>query len=102
MVAETVVKFKGSIMNTGVEAAFSTVISAKKMPLVKLADYKNDMLSISDEEEMLGFKYVYQTRLTKETVNERMRSSIGMWTQQETFIDNNIQYVLNRLHDYYA
>lgn len=101
MVAETVVKFKGSIMNTGVEAAFSTVISSKKMALTKLAAYKNPLLNITEEEEMLGFKYVYQTRLTKETVNERIRSSIGMWTQQETFIDNNIQHVIDRLHEYY-
>ena len=30
-----------------------------------------------------------------------MRSPVGMWEIKETFIDNNIQHVLNRLHDYY-
>jgi len=101
MVNETLVKVKGAIMNQGIESYFSTVISSKKMPINKLDKYKNDLLTISEEEEMLGFKYVYQTRLTKETVNERMRSSLGMWTTAETYIDNNVQHVINRLHEYY-
>ena len=48
-----------------------------------------------------GFKYVFQTRLTKETVNERIRSPMGMWPRNETYIDNNLQNVINRLHEYY-
>ena len=102
MIMETMVKVKGSIMNVGVESFFSTVISCKKMPLSKLKNYSSPLLNITPEEEMLGFKYVFQTRLTKETVNERMRSSLGMWTTNETYIDNNVQLVLDRLHQYYA
>lgn len=102
MINETIVKVKGSIMNEGVESFFSTVLSSKKMPLKKLEGYASDLLIITPEEEALGFKYVYQTRLTKETVNERMRSSLGMWSVAETFIDNNIQHVITRLHEYYA
>jgi hypothetical protein len=101
MVNETIVKVKGSLMNQGIESFFSTVISCKKMPLSKLKLANSPMYKINDDEETLGFKYVYQTRLTKETVNERMRSPVGMWEIKETFIDNNIQHVLNRLHDYY-
>jgi len=101
MVNETMVKVKGSIMNQGVESFFSTVISCKKMPLAKMDIAKSPMYKVDETEEMLGFKYVYQTRLTKETVNERMRSPVGMWKLEETFIDNNIQHVLNRLHEYY-
>jgi len=101
MVNETLVKVKGSLMNQGIESFFSTVISTKKVPISKLGLYKSDLLNITEEEEMLGFKYVFQTRLTKETVNERMRSSLGMWTVEETFIDNNIQHVIQRLHEYY-
>ena len=101
MATETLVKVKGSVMNQGIESAFSTVISTKKMPIKKLADFNNPMLVITPEEEALGFKYVFQTKLTKDTVNERMRGSLGMWSTDETFIDNNIQYVINRLHEYY-
>ena len=101
MINETLVKVKGSIMNQGVESAFSTVISSKKVPIKKLKDSDNPMLTITPEEEALGFKYCYQVRLTKDTVNERMRGSLGMWQTSETFIDNNVQHVIDRLHDYY-
>jgi len=101
MVMETKVPVKGALQNTGIESFFSTVLSTKKMTLKKLEPYKNSLLTISEEEEALGFKYVFQTRLTKETVDERMRSAMGMWTQQETYIDNNVQHVINRLHEYY-
>ena len=59
------------------------------------------MLNITPEEEALGFKYVYQTKLTKDTVNERLRGPLGLWDTKETYIDNNIQLVINRLRDYY-
>lgn len=102
MVMETKVPVKGALANTGVESFFSSVISSKKMTIKKLKDFKNPMLNITEEEEALGFKYVFQTRLTKETVDERMRSAMGMWSQQETYIDNNVQHVIDRLHEYYA
>lgn len=102
MINETLVKVKGSTMNTGIESFFSTVLSTKKVSIKKLEGFVSDLLTITPEEEALGFKYVFQTRLTKETVNERMRSSLGMWSVNETFIDNNIQLVINRLHEYYA
>lgn len=102
MVNEVIVKVKGSLMNTGIESFFSNVISSKKLTLKKLSDYSNSMLNISDEEKMLGFKYVFQTRLTKDTVNERIRAPMGMWSPEETFIDNNLVHVLDRLHKYYV
>ena len=101
MVNETMVKVKGSLMNTGVESYFSTVIGCKKVPLKNLETYKSDLLSYNDEEKLLEYKYVYQTKLTKDTVNERIRSPMRMWDMQETFIDNNLQHILDRLHEYY-
>lgn len=102
MAVETKVPVKGSLKNNGVESYFSLVIASKKVPLKALKDYSNSMLTITPEEEALGFKYVYQTRLTKDTVHERLRGPLGMFDAKETFIDNNIQLVLNRLHEYYA
>lgn len=101
MAMETLVKVKGSLMNQGVESFFSTVISSKKVELSKLTGYESSLLNITPEEEALGFKYVFQTKLTKDTVNERIRSSLGMWTVKETFIDNNVQHVIDRLQQYY-
>ena len=103
MVNETLVKVKGSLMNQGIESFFTTVISTKKLPLTKLDDKlaKSKLYNVTDEDKANGFKYVYQTRLTKETVNERMRAPMGMWNMKETYIDNNLQSVINRLHEYY-
>lgn len=102
MVMETLVPIKGSVKNNGVESYFSCIIAAKKVKLKDLESYGSDMLTITPEEEALGFKYVFQTRLTKDTVNERLRGPLGLWDAKETFIDNNMQLVLNRLHEYYG
>jgi hypothetical protein len=98
---ETLVKVPGSLMNFGIESFFSTVISTKKVALKQLVGYENGLLTITPEEEMLKYKYVFQTRLTKDTVHERMRGPIGMWDIKETYIDNNMQSVINRLKGYY-
>jgi AAA domain len=102
MVMETKVPVKGATKNNGVESYFSVVIAAKKMTLKALEPYKSPLLNITPEEEALGFKYVFQTKITKETVNERLRGPLGLFETNETFIDNNIQLVLDRLHEYYA
>jgi len=102
MAMETLIKVKGSIMNTGIESYFSTVISTKKVQLSALKAYQSPLLTITDEEEALGFKYVFQVKLTKETVNERIRAALGMWETNETYIDNDVQLVTDRLHEYYA
>jgi len=103
MINETVVKVKGSLMNEGIESYFSSVISTKKMDLTRIPANRatSSLYTITEEDELNGFKYVFQTRLTKETVNERIRSPIGMWAVNETFIDNNLQNVVTRLHEYY-
>jgi len=102
MVMETKVPVKGATKNNGIESYFSLVIATKKVPLKTLKDYQSDLLNITPEEQALGFKYVFQTKLTKETVGERLRGPLGMFDTQETFIDNNAQLVMNRLHEYYA
>jgi len=101
MVMETKVPVKGALKNNGIEAYFSTVITARKISIGDLKNYENDLLVITPEEEALGYKYVYQTKITKETVHHRIRSSMGMWDTKETFIDNDATLLLKRLHQYY-
>lgn len=102
MVVETSVPVKGSLKNNGIESYFSVVIASKKVKLKDLANYKSDLLTITPEEEALGFKYVFQTKITKDTVNERLRGPLGLFDSKESFIDNNIELVLQRLTEYYA
>lgn len=101
MVMETRVPIKGSLANQGVESYFSCIVSTKKVTLDALADYQNDLLTYDEREQALGFKYVFQTQITKDTVNERMRSPMGLFTDQETFINNDVSLVLQRLNEYY-
>jgi hypothetical protein len=102
MVMETLVKVKGSLMNQGIESYFNNVISTKVVPLSELSEYSNDLLHITEDDEDLGIKYVYQTRKTPNTVNERIRGPLRFWKKNETYIDNNLQQVLDRLRDYYG
>lgn len=102
MELETCVPIKGSLANQGVESYFSTVVSTKKVKLADLEDYKNDLLNVTPREEKLKFKYVFQTQITADTVNERMRSALGLFNDEETFIDNDASLLMDRLHEYYT
>lgn len=95
------VPIKGSLKNNGVEAYFSTVVSTKKMPIKALEEYGSDLLHITEDDDDLGFKYVFQTRPTKATVGERMRSPMGMFSKAQTFMDNDAQALLDHLHAFY-
>ena len=101
MEMRTSVPIKGSLKNNGVEAYFSTVVAAKKMSIKDLAGYKSDLLNITDEEQELGYKHVLQTRPTKTTTGERIRSPMGMFTKEQTFIDNDAQLLLDHLDEFY-
>lgn len=101
MEIKTSVPIKGSIKNNGVEAYFSTVVAAKKMTIKDLSGYSSDLLNISDEDKELGYKHVFQTRPTKTTVGERIRSPMGLFSKDQTFIDNDAQLLLDHLHAFY-
>ncbi len=102
MEMNTFVPVKGSLANNGIEAYFSTVVSTKKMPLKALTEYESNLLNITSEDESLGYKHVFQTKLTKETVGERVRSPMGMFTQKQTYMDNDAQTLLDHLGAFYA
>jgi hypothetical protein len=99
---KTQVPIKGSLKNNGIEAYFSTVVAAKKLPLKELEEYKSDLLTLAGEDIDLGYKHVFQTRLTKTTVGERIRSPMGMFAPNETFMDNDCQILLDHLQSFYA
>lgn len=101
MVMETSVPIKGALKNNGIEAYFSTVVAAKKVTLKELDKYKSDLLTITPEDELVGYKHVFQTRLTKGTVGERIRSPMGLFTPDQTYMDNDCQLLLNHLNAFY-
>lgn len=101
MEMKTMVPIKGALANQGVEAYFSTVVAAKKLPLKDLEGYSSDLLHITEEEKDLGFKYIFQTRITKNTTGERIRSPMGLFTKEQTYMDNDCQVLLDHLTEYY-
>lgn len=102
MQMETRVPVKGSVGKIGVEADFTTILSTKQMPIKKLEGHENDLLHITDAEREDGFKYVFCTRVNKESIGEKMRSAIGLWNRKELYIDNDLNQVFNRLKQYYS
>ena len=98
---EVSVPIKGALKNNGIEAYSSCVVAAKKMPIKDLKAYENDMLHITEEDELVGYKHVFQTKITKTTTGERIRSPMGLFSTKETFIDNDAQLLLDHLNDFY-
>ncbi len=58
---DTAVPIKGALKNNGIEAYFSTNVSAKKVTLKELEPYANDLLTITEDDELVGYKHVFQT-----------------------------------------
>ena len=98
---KTSVPIKGSLKNNGIEAYFSTVVAAKKITIKDLEKVANNMLKVTEEERELGFKHVFQTRITKTTVGERIRAPMGMFSKEQTYIDNDVQLLLDHLTAFY-
>jgi hypothetical protein len=57
--------------------------------------------TITEEDELLGFKHVFQTRITKTSTGKRIRSPMGLLTPQQTYIDNDAQLFLDHLTAFY-
>ena len=99
---ESKVPVKGAVGKVGVEADFTTILSTMQIPVKKLEGFENDLLHITDEEREDGVKYVFCTRVTKETAGGKMRSPMGLWNRNELYIDNDIAQVFKRLEEYYG
>ena len=97
--SEVCIPVKGSLKRNGLEAFFSIVVMARTMPIKKLDGFENELLNITKREEKLGFKYVFQTMKTKDTTNTRIRGPMDLWQDEETFVDNDAEMVLNILDE---
>src|SRR5690606_10212726 len=102
MEIKTTVPVKGALKNNGIEAYFSTVVVAKKVPIKELEKYGNKMLEITEEEKELGYKHVFQTRITQKTTGFRIRSPMGMFSKEQTYVDNDCQKLLDHLTEFYG
>lgn len=102
METKTAVPVKGALKGNGVEAYFSCVVGAKKVSIKELEKYGSDLLKITDDDKELGYKHVFQTRITKGTTGERIRSPMDLFTKAQTYMDNDSQMLLDHLHKFYS
>lgn len=98
----TSVPVKGALAKKGLEAYFTTVINTMKMPMKELEKHPNELLTITEEDEELGYKHVFQTRTTKQTVGDRIRTPMGLFKRDELYINNDILPVIKRMTEYYS
>lgn len=98
------VPVKGALAKNGIEAYFTTVLYARKMAIkdIEKEAEEGPMLTISERDRNLGYKHVFQTRTTKQTVGDKIRSPWGLFKDDETYINNDAQAVIDRLKAYYA
>lgn len=96
------VPVKGSLNNNGIESYFSTVVSTKRVDLNELKNMDPELLRITEQDELLGFKYVFQTNLTKNTIGERIRGPIGLFKNNQTYMDNNVALLIDHMVKYYS
>lgn len=95
------VPVKGALAKKGLESYFTTVINVSKQPMKVLDKHPNKMLNIKQKERDLGFKHVFQTQTTKQTIGDRIRTPMDLFTDDEIYIDNNIGPVIKKMIDYY-
>lgn len=98
------VPVKGALAKNGIEAYFTTVLYARKMAIkdIEKEAEEGPMLTITERDRNLGYKHVLQTRTTKQTVGDKIRSPWGLFKDDETYINNDVQAVIDRLKAYYA
>lgn len=101
MVVDVSVPIKGSTGRKGVEADFSNILQAKTISIAEAKKYPNPFLNITAEEEEDGVKHVFITRITKDTLGHKIRSSYKLWDRKELYIDNDIDIVIKHIQEYY-
>ena len=101
---KTYVKIKGALAVQGLEAYESIVVYSMQKTIDELEafGYDPNLLHITDEEREWGIKYVFQTRLTKDMVNSRLRTPMNLFTREQTYMDNDAALLLAYLENYYG
>lgn len=100
----SVIPVKGQNKNIGLEAYCTLIVHSKKIPIEKLKEYDlgSPLLNITEKDVRRGYKYVFQTRSTSDSMHERMRSPLDFFDDlSEVYIDNNVQLIVERWDEYY-
>lgn len=98
------VPVKGAIAKKGLESRFTTVLYVKRMSVKNIekgCPTGNFLLNITEKEKNKGFKHVFLTDSDKYTLGGRIRTPLGMFKDEELYVDNDVIPILKRLIEYY-
>lgn len=98
------VPVKGALAKNGLEAYLTTVVVCKKLSIkdIEKDAEEGKLLKITERDRNLGYKHVFQTRTVKATVGDRIRSPFDLFKDEETYIDNDAQVLIDQIVGYYA
>lgn len=98
------VPIKGSVGKVGLESFFNIVIYAQRQDIAKIKehDYDPEMLHITERDERLGYKHVFQVQPTKEVTGGRIRDLLGMWQDNQIWMDNDVNLLTQHLDKYFG
>nr|DAS77090.1 MAG TPA: AAA domain protein [Caudoviricetes sp.] len=98
------VPVKGAMAKTGIESFFNVVVYAQRMKVDKLKEFEYDpeLLHFSARDERLGYKHVFQVQPTKDMAEGRIRDLAGMWNDNQIYMDNDAQLLLNHISNYFG
>lgn len=92
----------GKLLNqVGLEGLFDMVLVADKIPLSKLT-VENELLSVTPTEEGVGAAYTLQTLVVPNSLWDKVRTPMEMFSPEETYISNDMVNVIKRLREYYS
>lgn len=101
---------KGALKGNGVESYFNNVIYTRTIKVTELeniaeklnVEWDSNMYSVTANEKMLNQKHVFQTNLTEDYVYSRISSPIGCFEDNQIFMDNDMQKLIDHLEEYYG
>ena len=65
-------------------------------------NFDPEMLHITERDERLGYKHVFQVQPTKEVTGGRIRDLLGMWQDNQIWMDNDVNLLAQHLDKYFG
>lgn len=98
------VPVKGALKKQGMESYFSIIVYARRINIRDLEEYDLDenLCRITDRERRLGYKHVFQCDITADYAESRIRAPMGCFSDNQIFMDNDAQLLLDHLAKYYG
>ena len=80
----------------------SNVVYTRRVNIKELEalPYDPNLLTITARDRAVGYKHVFQCEVTKDFANSKIRSPIGCFAENQIFMNNDCQMLLDHLAEY--